>query len=190
MSPHLELFGEDIKGLSRHAALCRDEDSHKARLIVEGAEGCAVVHPLVLVQHSPVQPAVHALPCTVLERVSFAMHKVSLRSLKPCRAGLCACPFDTAVFRMIPILRVFREWCVPEMLFTIIAACLALTIPQGKETDCLMVMPSVLSPCNVQVLRHQTCPILASRQKASRQNHTKQCSIQRITPGSQGGCTG
>ena len=173
MSPHLELFGEDIEGLSRHMALCRDEDSHKARLVVEGAEGCAVVHPLVLVQHSPVQPAVHALPCKILEHVSFAMPRVSLRSkAKALQSGGYA-PAPLTLLLSGQSLSCEVDGVVPEMLSTIIAVCLALPIPQGKEIDRLVVMPSVLSLCNVLVLRHQTCPMLASRQNASDQNHTK-----------------
>ncbi len=65
VAAHLELFGDDIEDLAGARALGGDEDAHEARVVVEGAEGGAVVHPLVLVQHPPVQPAVHALPCTM-----------------------------------------------------------------------------------------------------------------------------
>lgn len=62
---HLQFRGEDVNhpgaALCIALAVARDEDADEAGVVVERVEGCAVVHPLVRVQHAPVQPAVHAL---------------------------------------------------------------------------------------------------------------------------------
>lgn len=60
---YLQLVCDDVHGFVGLGVLCGDKDAHEAAVVVEGAEGGAVVDPVVLVQHALVQPAVHSFSC-------------------------------------------------------------------------------------------------------------------------------
>ena len=66
-TPYQELLAHHIDSLLCVRRVSRGYDADQAGVIVKAVEGRAVLHPAVLVEHTAVQPGVHALACKVTE---------------------------------------------------------------------------------------------------------------------------